>query len=69
MVTSVEGVFTAGDCAFGPDTVIRAVSEGKQAAKAINLYLSGAKVEIKKGIQSFPWQTERSRYGRFLSKI
>jgi formate dehydrogenase major subunit len=51
MVTSVEGVFTAGDCAFGPDTVIRAVSEGKQAAKAINLYFSGAKVEIKKEYQ------------------
>lgn len=51
MVTSVEGVFTAGDCAWGPDTVIRAVSEGKQAAKAINLLLSGAKVEIKKEYQ------------------
>ena len=51
MVTSVEGVFTAGDCAFGPDTVIRAVSEGKQAAKAISLYFSGAKVEIKKEYQ------------------
>jgi formate dehydrogenase major subunit len=51
MVTSIEGVFTAGDCAFGPDTVIRAVSEGKQAAKAINLYFSGAKVEIKKEYQ------------------
>lgn len=48
MVTSVEGVFTAGDCSFGPDTVIRAISEGKQAAKAINLYLRGSKVEIKK---------------------
>jgi formate dehydrogenase major subunit len=51
MVTSVEGVFTAGDCAFGPDTVIRAVSEGKQAAKAINLYFTGAKVELKKEYQ------------------
>ncbi|GAX60179.1 molybdopterin oxidoreductase,molybdopterin-containing subunit/ NuoG subunit of NADHdehydrogenase I [Candidatus Scalindua japonica] len=51
MITSVEGVFTAGDCAFGPDTVIRAVSEGKQAAKAINLYFSGAKVELKKEYQ------------------
>ncbi len=51
MVTSVDGVFTAGDCAFGPDTVIRAVSEGKQAAKAINLYFSGVKVEIKKEYQ------------------
>ncbi len=51
MVTSVDGVFTAGDCAFGPDTVIRAVSEGKQAAKAISLYFSGVKVEIKKEYQ------------------
>ncbi|MDR4497529.1 MAG: NAD(P)-binding protein [Candidatus Scalindua sp.] len=51
MVTSVEGVFTAGDCAWGPETVIRAVSEGKQAAKAIGLYFSGAKVEIKKEYQ------------------
>ena len=47
-VTSREGVFAAGDCAFGPDTVIQAVGEGQRAAKAINLYLSGAEVELKK---------------------
>ncbi|MCG8342903.1 MAG: FAD-dependent oxidoreductase, partial [Chlorobiales bacterium] len=46
-VTSVEGVFAAGDCAFGPDTVIQAVGEGQRAAKAINLYLAGATVELK----------------------
>lgn len=46
-VTSQEGIFAAGDCAFGPDTVIQAVGEGQRAAKAINLYLSGANVELK----------------------
>lgn len=47
-VTSLEGVFSAGDCAFGPDTVIRAVGEGQRAAKAIDLFLNGAEVKIKK---------------------
>lgn len=46
-VTTQEGVFAAGDCAFGPNTVIRAVGEGQRAAKAINLYLAGADVELK----------------------
>ncbi len=47
MVTSTEGIFTAGDCAFGPDTVVRALGEGRRAAEAINLYLAGAKIEFK----------------------
>ena len=51
MTTTVDGVFTAGDCAFGPDTVIRAVGEGKIAAKAINLYLSGVAVKLTKEYQ------------------
>ncbi|WP_294345021.1 NAD(P)-binding protein [Prosthecochloris sp.] len=46
-VTTREGVFAAGDCAFGPNTVIRSVGEGQRAAKAINLYLAGADVELK----------------------
>ena len=46
-VTSREGVFAAGDCAFGPDTVIQAIGEGQRAAKAIDLYLAGAAVGLK----------------------
>ena len=46
--TTVKGVFAAGDCAFGPDTVIRAIGEGKHAAKAIDLFLMGAPIEIKR---------------------
>ncbi|MBF0297671.1 MAG: FAD-dependent oxidoreductase [Oligoflexia bacterium] len=46
MCTSVPGVFTAGDCAFGPDTVVRALGEGYQAAKAIHLYLGGNEIKF-----------------------
>lgn len=56
MATSVPGVFTAGDCAWGPETVIRAVSEGKQAAKAINLFFEGAEVKLTK-----PYQISRGK--------
>ena len=44
--TSIDGVFSAGDCAFGPDIVIRAVGEGRRAAMAMDLYLRGAKVTL-----------------------
>ncbi len=47
MTTPSEGVFTAGDCAFGPNTVVQAVGEGKIAAQSINLYLQGAKIEFR----------------------
>ena len=45
--TSMDGVFAAGDCAFGPDIVIQAVGEGRRAAMAINLYLRGAAITLK----------------------
>ncbi|MBF0110679.1 MAG: FAD-dependent oxidoreductase [Magnetococcales bacterium] len=45
-VTTMEGVFAAGDCAFGPDILIRAIGEGRRAAEAISLYLNGAPVKL-----------------------
>ncbi|MFC1745928.1 FAD-dependent oxidoreductase [Candidatus Riflebacteria bacterium] len=48
MTTSIPGVFTAGDCAFGPDTVVHALGEGRIAAQAIHLYLNDAKIEFRK---------------------
>lgn len=39
MMTSVEGVFAGGDAAGGGATVVKAVAEGKKAAKAIHAYL------------------------------
>jgi len=41
MMTSVEGVFSAGDVVSGPLTVIDAVAGGLQAAEAIDRYCRG----------------------------
>ena len=40
-MTTEEGVFAGGDVARGPDEVIRAISDGKNAAISIDLYLGG----------------------------
>ena len=39
MVTRMPGVFAGGDLVRGPDTVINAIADGKQAARAIDRYL------------------------------
>ncbi len=55
-VTDQEGVFAAGDCAFGPDILIRAIGEGRRAAMAIDLYMNGADVKLIK-----PYAISRGR--------
>jgi glutamate synthase (NADPH/NADH) small chain len=40
--TSVEGVFAAGDCRRGQSLVVWAIAEGRDAAHAIDTYLSGS---------------------------
>jgi NADH-quinone oxidoreductase subunit F len=42
MMTTMDGVFAGGDVARGPDTVIQAIADGKQAAISIDLYLGGS---------------------------
>ena len=42
LMTTMAGVFAGGDVARGPDTVIRAIADGKQAAVSIDRYLGGA---------------------------
>lgn len=39
--TSVPGVYAAGDAVTGTDSVIRAIAQGRDAARAIDLYLGG----------------------------
>jgi len=39
--TNVPGIFTGGDVSTGPQTVVKAVFSGKEAAKSINRYLMG----------------------------
>ena len=41
MMTSIRGVFAGGDVVRGPDVVIQAIADGKQAAQAIDRYLGG----------------------------
>jgi glutamate synthase (NADPH) small chain len=40
--TSVDGVFAAGDCRRGQSLVVRAINEGREAAREIDRYLTGA---------------------------
>lgn len=41
MMTSIDGVFAGGDCIRGPETVIRAIADGRKAAWAIDKFLGG----------------------------
>lgn len=40
--TSVEGVFAAGDCRRGQSLVVRAINEGREAAREIDRFLMGS---------------------------
>lgn len=44
LMTKMKGVFAGGDVVRGSDTVIRAIADGKNAAKAIDKYLGGSGV-------------------------
>lgn len=61
-VTNINGVFAAGDCAFGPDILIRAIAEGRRAAQAIDLYLNGSPVMLTK-----PYAISRGRLDQLNS--
>ena len=39
--TSVDGVFAAGDCRRGQSLVVRAINEGREAAREVDRYLMG----------------------------
>ena len=39
--TNIENIFAAGDCRRGQSLVVRAISEGREAAKEIDLFLMG----------------------------
>jgi heterodisulfide reductase subunit A-like polyferredoxin len=39
--TSIDGVFSGGDAATGPATVVEAVAAGREAAESIHRYLNG----------------------------
>jgi glutamate synthase (NADPH/NADH) small chain len=41
MMTNLEGVFAAGDANMGQSLVVWAIGEGRDVARAIDLYLTG----------------------------
>ncbi|MGE5259175.1 MAG: molybdopterin-dependent oxidoreductase [Hyphomicrobiales bacterium] len=45
MFTGITGVFTGGDVYRGPDTVVRALADGRRAAMAIHRYLEEQRVD------------------------
>lgn len=45
MYTGIAGVFTGGDVHRGPDTVVRALADGRRAARAIHRYLEEQRVD------------------------
>ena len=52
-MTTMPGVFAGGDVARGPDEVIRAIADGKNAARSIDIYLNGKGILNKGDINKY----------------
>jgi glutamate synthase (NADPH/NADH) small chain len=42
MMTTESGVFAAGDCQRGQSLVVWAIADGRRAARAIDIFLTGS---------------------------
>lgn len=71
-MTTMPGIFAGGDVARGPDEVIRAIADGKNAARSIDIYLDGKGV-LNKGekivIPEAPDDDELVSHPRFLMEL
>jgi glutamate synthase (NADPH) small chain len=54
--TSVDGVFSAGDTSRGASLIVWAISDGREAAKAVDAYLS-------QGASALPTRGKDSAFG------
>ena len=54
IVTADDGVFVAGDARRGASLVVWALSEGREAARAVDVYLRGASPLPLKGAGDLP---------------
>jgi formate dehydrogenase beta subunit len=45
-MTSKKGFFTAGDCEYGPMTIVNAVGQAKRAASVISRYVHNQKITL-----------------------
>ena len=46
--TNLPGVFAGGDIVYGPQSVVKAVADGRKAARAMHEYLGGRKLRLRK---------------------
>ena len=44
--TNKEGLFAAGDCEYGPMTIVNAVGQAKRAASVISRYIYDGKISL-----------------------
>lgn len=66
-LTSVEGIFAAGDCISGPSTVVDAIKGGKEAASNIDKYLGDdgniiPDIHVERKLSGEILEKEQSRY-------
>ena len=55
-MTSVEGVFAAGDMRRGQSLVVWAIHEGREAARAVDKYLMGVSHLPSVNAGDFAWK-------------
>ncbi|HVW38056.1 MAG TPA: FAD-dependent oxidoreductase, partial [Pirellulales bacterium] len=55
-MSSVEGVFAAGDLRRGQSLVVWAIHEGREAARAVDKYLMGVSHLPSAGAGEFAWR-------------
>jgi glutamate synthase (NADPH) small chain len=55
-MTSVEGVFAAGDARRGQSLVVWAIHEGREAARAVDRYLMGSTMLPSVNAGDFAWR-------------
>ena len=56
-VTSVKGVFAAGDCRRGQSLIVWGINEGRQAAREVDTFLMGeSRLPMTGGLQKLTWE-------------
>jgi len=61
--TPVARIFAGGDCVSGPATLIEALDMGNRAAKAIDAYLRGQKVDVGPRLSALELSAQREATG------
>src|SRR5579875_3878618 len=57
LATGAKGVFAAGDCSYGPKTIIHAAEHGRLAARAIHAYLRSYRLHSVRELPEDEFQT------------